>query len=112
MASNPVPVDKALCETGEHIAQNVEFMSIESPDKCGNVWFAFSQYPWEQETLDRYRTVPEERTERMQKVMPSVAGSQRTKTGTDVTGASLNQVLDYQVPSVSGLLLVRMMRKW
>ncbi|HBL9016768.1 TPA: hypothetical protein LTW89_004292, partial [Enterobacter hormaechei] len=104
VASNPVPVDKALCETGEHIAQNVEFMSIESPDKCGNVWFAFSQYPWEQETLDRYRTRPEERTERMQKVMPSVAGSQRTKTGTDVTGASLNQVLDYQVPSVSGLL--------
>ena len=104
VASNPVPVDKALCETGEHIAQNVEFMSIESPDKCGNVWFAFSQYPWEQETLDRYRTRPEDRTERMQKVMPSVAGAQRTKTGTDVTGASLNQVLDYQVPSVSGLL--------
>jgi hypothetical protein len=36
--------------------------------------------------------------------MPSVAGAQRTKTGTDVTAASLNQVLDYQVPSVSGLL--------
>lgn len=33
VASNPVPVDKALCETGEHIAQNVEFMSIESPDR-------------------------------------------------------------------------------
>ncbi|WP_165464258.1 T6SS effector BTH_I2691 family protein [Enterobacter cloacae] len=104
VASNPVPVDKALCETGEHIAQNVEFMSIESPDKCGNVWFAFSQYPWEQETLDRYRTRPEDRTERMQRVMPSVSGSQRTKTGTDVTAASLNQVLDYQVPSVSGQL--------
>ncbi|MDG9771018.1 T6SS effector BTH_I2691 family protein [Klebsiella michiganensis] len=104
VASNPAPVEKALCETGEHIAQNVEFMSIESPDKCGNVWFAFSQYPWEQETLDRYRTRPEERNARMQKVMPSVAGAQRTKTGTDVTAASLNQVLDYQVPSVSGLL--------
>ncbi|ENP2075575.1 T6SS effector BTH_I2691 family protein [Klebsiella michiganensis] len=104
VASNPAPVEKALCETGEHIAQNVEFMSIESPDKCGNVWFAFSQYPWEQETLDRYRTRPEERIARMQKVMPSVAGAQRTKTGTDVTAASLNQVLDYQVPSVSGLL--------
>ena len=51
VASNPAPVDKALCETGEHIAQNVEFISIESPHKCGNVWFAFSQYPWEQETL-------------------------------------------------------------
>jgi len=104
VASNPAPVDKALCETGEHIAQNVEFVSIESPDKCGNVWFAFSQYPWEQETLDRYRTRPEDRIERMQKVMPSVSGPQRTKTGTDVTAASLNQVLDYQVPSVSGLL--------
>lgn len=104
VASNPAPVDKALCETGEHIAQNVEFMSIESPDKCGNVWFAFSQYPWEQETLDRYRSDTKARSERMQKVMPSVSGSQRTKTGTDVTAASLNQVLDYQVPSVSGLL--------
>ncbi|WP_147362210.1 T6SS effector BTH_I2691 family protein [Enterobacter cloacae] len=104
VASNPAPVDKALCETGEHIAQNVEFMSIESPDKCGNVWFAFSQYPWEQETLDRYRSDTKARSERMQKVMPSVSGSQRTKTGTDVTATSLNQVLDYQVPSVSGLL--------
>ena len=104
VASNPVPVDKALCETGEHIAQNVEFMSIESPDKCGNVWFAFSQYPWEQETLDRYRTTPGDRSERMQKVMPSVSGAQRTKAGTDVTLSSLNEVLDYQVPSVSGLL--------
>ncbi|RTO01199.1 T6SS effector BTH_I2691 family protein [Enterobacter sp. WCHEn090032] len=104
VASNPAPVDKALCETGEHIAQNVEFMSIESPHKCGNVWFAFSQYPWEQETLDRYRTRPEVRIARMQKVMPSVSGALRTKTGTDVTAASLNQVLDYQAPSVSGLL--------
>ncbi|RSK65146.1 hypothetical protein EJE24_17540 [Enterobacter huaxiensis] len=104
VASNPAPVDKALCETGGHIAQNVEFMSIESPELCGNVWFAFSQYPWEQETLDRYRTTPEDRSERMQKVMPSVSGGQRTKAGTDVSGASLNQVLDYQVPSFSGLL--------
>ncbi|WP_029686418.1 T6SS effector BTH_I2691 family protein [Tatumella saanichensis] len=104
VASNPAPVDKALCVTGEHIAQNVEFMSIESPEKCGNLWFAFSQYPWEQETLDRYRTTPKDRSERMQKVMPSVARGQRTKAGTDVTEASLNQVLDYQLPSVSGLL--------
>ncbi|WP_062936157.1 T6SS effector BTH_I2691 family protein [Enterobacter bugandensis] len=104
VASNPAPVDKALCETGEHIAQNVEFMSIESPDKCGNVWFAFSQYPWEKETLVRYRSDARARSERMQKVIPSASGAQRTKTGTDVTEASLNQVLDYQVPSVSGLL--------
>ena len=104
VASNPAPVDKALCETGEHIAQNVEFMSIESPDKCGNVWFAFSQYPWEQETLERYRSDANARSERMQKVVPSASGAQRTRTGTDVSEASLNQVLDYQVPSVSGLL--------
>ncbi|WP_330985520.1 MULTISPECIES: T6SS effector BTH_I2691 family protein [Enterobacterales] len=104
VASNPAAVDKAMCETGEHIAQNVEFMSIESPDKCGNVWFAFSQYPWEQETLDRYRSTPKDRSERMQKVMPSVLGAQRSKTGTEVTESSLNQVLDYQVPSVFGLL--------
>lgn len=104
VASNPAPVNEALCETGEHIAQNVEFMSIESPDKCGNVWFAFSQYPWEQETLDRYRSSSKDRSERMQKVMPSVSGAQRAKTGIDVTVSSLNQVLDYQVPSVFGLL--------
>ena len=36
--------------------------------------------------------------------MPSVSGAQRTKAGTDVTLSSLNEVLDYQVPSVSGLL--------
>ncbi|SQC93385.1 Uncharacterised protein [Cedecea neteri] len=79
--SNPASVDKALCETGEHIAQNVEFMSIESPDKCGNVWFAFSQYPWGQETLDRYRLTPKDRSERMQKVTPSLSGLGRSKTG-------------------------------
>ncbi|WP_304413154.1 T6SS effector BTH_I2691 family protein [Citrobacter sp. S-77] len=104
VASNPASVDEPLCTTGEHIAQNVEFMSIESPDKCGNVWFAFSQYPWEQETLDRYRSTPKDRSERMQKVMPSVSGALRTKTGTDVTESNLNQVLDYQIPFVFGLL--------
>ncbi|WP_303621194.1 T6SS effector BTH_I2691 family protein [Cedecea neteri] len=102
--SNPASVDKALCETGEHIAQNVEFMSIESPDKCGNVWFAFSQYPWGQETLDRYRLTPKDRSERMQKVTPSLSGLGRSKTGAEVTEDSLNQVLDYQTPSVFGLL--------
>ena len=100
VAFNPASVDKPLCETGEHIAQNVEFMSIEMPDKCGNVWFAFSQYPWEQEILDRYKTDPKARSERMQKVMPSVAGAQRTQTGTEATESSLNQVLDYQSASV------------
>ncbi|WP_410751590.1 T6SS effector BTH_I2691 family protein [Citrobacter sp. U14242] len=104
VASNPASVDEPLCTTGEHIAQNVEFMSIESPDKCGNVWFAFSQYPWEQETLDRYRSTPKDRGERMQKVMPSVSGALRTKTGADVTESNLNQVLDYQIPFVFGLL--------
>lgn len=104
VACNPAPVEKALCETGEHIAQNVEFMSIESPEMCGNVWFAFSQYPWEQETLDRYSTTPQKRSERMQKVMPSASGPERTKVGADATEASLNQVLDYQVPAIFGLL--------
>ncbi|MFP2241325.1 T6SS effector BTH_I2691 family protein [Pseudescherichia vulneris] len=104
VAANPAAVDKALCETGEHIAQNVEFMSIETPDKCGNVWFAFSQYPWEQETLDRYGSDAKFRAERMQKVMPSVVGAQRSKTGTDATESSLNQVLDYQAAPVFGLL--------
>ncbi len=104
VASNPASVDKALCETGEHIAQNVEFMSIETPDKCGNVWFAFSQYPWEQETLDRYKTDTKARSARMQKVMPSVTGAQRAETGTDATESDLNQVLDYQATPVSGLL--------
>jgi len=104
VASNPASVDKPLCETGEHIAQNVEFMSIEMPDKCGNVWFAFSQYPWEQEILDRYKTDPKVRSERMQKVMPSVAGAQRTQTGTDATESSLNQVLDYLSAPVWGQL--------
>lgn len=103
-AANPAAVDRALCETGEHIAQNVEFMSIETPDRCGNVWFAFSQYPWEQETLDRYGADATARAGRMQKVTPSVTGAQRSETGTDATESSLNQVLDYRVSSVSGLL--------
>lgn len=103
-AANPAAVDRALCETGEHIAQNVEFMSIETPDRCGNVWFAFSQYPWEQETLDLYGADATARAGRMQKVTPSVTGAQRSETGTDATESSLNQVLDYRVSSVSGLL--------
>lgn len=104
VAANPAAVDKALCETGEHIAQNVEFMSIETPERCGNVWFAFSQYPWEQETLDRYGSDTTARAGRMQKVTPTVTGGQRSETGTDATESNLTQVLDYRVPSVSGLL--------
>ncbi|NUU64708.1 hypothetical protein HQN64_01095 [Enterobacteriaceae bacterium BIT-l23] len=104
VASNPAAVDRALCQTGEHIAQNVEFMSIEAPDKCGNVWFAFSQYPWEQSTLDRYGTDAKARAGRMQKVRPSVTGAGRSETGTEANESSLARVLDYQTVSVSGQL--------
>jgi hypothetical protein len=104
VAGNPMATDKPQCETGEHIAQNVEFLSIETPEKCGNVWFAFSQYPWEQETLDRYKTDAKARGDRMQKVSPSVTGAQRSKTGTDATESSLNQILDYKVASGFSLL--------
>ncbi|ELY7488234.1 hypothetical protein SOJ85_000878 [Cronobacter turicensis] len=100
VASNPASVDEPLCATGEHIAQNVEFMSIESPDKCGNVWFAFSQYPWEQETLDRYKSDSKARTERMQKIVPS----QCSKSDVEATESSLSQVLDYQSTPVFGRL--------
>ncbi|NUU64705.1 hypothetical protein HQN64_01080 [Enterobacteriaceae bacterium BIT-l23] len=104
VASNPAAVDRALCQTDGHLAQNVEFMSIEAPDKCGNVWFAFSQYPWEQSTLDRYGTDAKARAGRMQKVRPSVTGAGRSETGTEANESSLARVLDYQTVSVSGQL--------
>lgn len=104
VASNPAAVDQALCHTGEHIAQNVEFISIEAPEKCGRVWFAFSQYPWEQSTLDRYGADASARSGRMQNVTPSLTGAQRSDTGADATVSTLAQVLDYQAAPVSGLL--------
>ncbi|HCC5834279.1 T6SS effector BTH_I2691 family protein [Citrobacter farmeri] len=101
---NPAAISEPDCHSPGHVSLNVEFLCIESPDKCGNVWFAFSQYPWEQEILEHYKSNVIARNDRMQKVIPSVSGAGRSKPGTDATEASLNQVLDYQVKPVFGLL--------
>jgi len=101
---NPAAISEPDCRSGSHVATNVEFLSIESPDKCGNVWFAFSQYPWGSETLDHYKTDVAARNGRMQKINPSVNGAGRSKTGTEATEMSVNQVLDYRLSPVSGQL--------
>jgi hypothetical protein len=101
---NPAAISEPDCRSGSHVATNVEFLSIESPDKCGSVWFAFSQYPWDSETLDHYKTDVTARNGRMQKINPSVQGAGRSRTGTEATEMSVNQVLDYRVSPVSGQL--------
>ncbi|MFP1755450.1 T6SS effector BTH_I2691 family protein [Lonsdalea quercina] len=103
--TNPLPVKEPDCRSGEHVKQNVEFMCIEMPEKCNAVWFAFSQYPWSQETLERYKTDSKFRAGRMQKVNPQKwIASHTSPVGTAVSESTLEDVLDYQLHSASGLL--------
>ncbi|EPQ0972565.1 T6SS effector BTH_I2691 family protein [Citrobacter farmeri] len=105
VAANPLAKRKPDCSSDCHKSVNVEFICIESPEKCGTIWFAFSQYPWSEETLNRYKKDSKLRAGRMQKVIPlQWLSSQRNPTGTPVSTATLEDVLDYRMPSVTGLL--------
>ncbi|GJL48294.1 TPA: hypothetical protein U2L65_001928 [Citrobacter farmeri] len=106
VVANPASVTKPQCADNiNHSSQNVEFLSIETPEQCGNVWFAFSQYPWGQETLDRYKNQSDLRQARMQKINPQAwINTQSAIPGTVATQASIRSVLDYQTPSVAGML--------
>ncbi|PKH24689.1 hypothetical protein CIG19_06620 [Enterobacterales bacterium CwR94] len=104
-AARPLSVQKPQCSAAHHNPINVAFLTIASPQTCGNIWLAFSQYPWETETLDRYRDDAKARDARMLRFSPqSWLTSQRTSPGTIATTDALESVLDYQQGPHTGRL--------
>ncbi|MEE3664897.1 T6SS effector BTH_I2691 family protein [Brenneria sp. g21c3] len=104
-ADKPINKTNPSCDTEHHDAAMVEFFCIAEPEKCGDVWLAFSQYQWSEATLTRYRQEESARNKRMQKIQPSRWINQPQQAGaTQATADALQSVLDYQDVSSAGLL--------
>lgn len=101
----PEAIREPDCRSGSHNPLNVTFLCIPSPAACGDVWFAFSQYPWEARTLSHYGNDGRARSERMQKINPGAwLKGMRAGPGIPATEAALACIPEYQLPDVTGLL--------
>ena len=104
-ASLPQEITSPDCHSDSHDASMVEFFCIAAPQKCGDVWLAYSQFRWSETTLERYKNDPALRVQRMQKIQPAAwIKNPASKGVTQATAESLQTVLDYQDVAVSGLM--------
>ena len=103
--AHPEAIREPDCRSGVHNPLNVTFICIPSPEKSGDLWFAFSQYPWEEQTLARYAGDADARGERMQRISPGAwLKGLRSGPGLPATEAALACVPEYPLPGVTGLL--------
>ena len=70
--AQPQATPTLLCGRNGHSNQNVYFLVIQQPQKCGAVWIAFSEHKWSDETLNRYASDKGARDLRMQTIQPPV----------------------------------------
>ncbi len=79
--AQPQPTPVLLCTRNGHTNQNVYFIVIKEPHKCGPVWIAFSEHKWSEETLARYAADKAQRDKRMQTIQPPVmaGGAKHTR---------------------------------
>ncbi|WP_146000955.1 T6SS effector BTH_I2691 family protein [Chimaeribacter californicus] len=104
-ATHPLEITSTACYSQKHDGSMVEFFCIGSPEKCGDVWLAYSQFKWSNTTLDRYKNDQSARSQRMQKIQPAVWAKNPTGKGVTIaTADSLKAVLDYQDIAFSGLM--------
>lgn len=94
-AIDAVTDDPACARTGHNIPASV--ISIETPEKCGVVWIAFSEHSWSAQTINAFEKDGTLRARRMQPFAP--AEWIKTQAVTDaiaVTEENLNQVIEYK----------------
>ncbi|KWZ43337.1 Fis family transcriptional regulator [Burkholderia savannae] len=94
------------CRRTGHSASRLQYLVIEKPHQCGNVWVAFSEWPWSRDTVKRYGARDAQaaslRKKRMQLIEPAKWIS-APKTGTysaPLTEANLQHVIEY-APAVA-----------
>ena len=94
--AQPQPTPVLQCTSNGHTNQNVYFIVIQEPEKCGPVWIAFSEHKWSEETLARYKTDKALRDTRMQTIQPpAMAGGAKHTHGQIASAAVLAEVLEF-----------------
>jgi hypothetical protein len=105
-AINSISEDPACSRSGHNIPASV--IAIEAPEKCGQVWMAFSEHAWSMDTFELFEKDRKARDRRMQAFKPAVWISARDyRHGLEANEASVGQVLEYKDISAYATLLPR-----
>lgn len=85
--------DSSNCSTSGHQSVRTEFFCISEPEKCGQIWIAYSEHKWSENTLKKYAVDP---SLRMKEIKQSEWTAPQDKDDiAKATEESLNSVLDY-----------------
>jgi hypothetical protein len=94
-AMQPISLDSACSITGHNIPTSV--ITIDTPEKCGRVWMAFSEHRWSEETFKAFEADAALRDRRMQTFQPARwVAARGYPHGMDATEANIGQVLEYK----------------
>jgi hypothetical protein len=94
--AQPQATPVLLCTRNGHTNQNVYFIVIQEPHKCGPVWIAFSEHKWSEDTLARYKADAALRDKRMQTIQPpAMAGGAKHSHGQIADAAVLKDIIEF-----------------
>lgn len=86
------------CQATLENSANAEFICIEKPEQCGNVWLAYSEHKWQNDVLENYKTDNQLRNQRMTLIEPRKMAIEAVVDGNGIAQLNeqnLRQVLDY-----------------
>ncbi|MGO4475938.1 T6SS effector BTH_I2691 family protein [Massilia sp. 2TAF26] len=89
-------VTQERCSRKEH-SLPASIIAIDSPERCGRVWMAFSEHAWSSETFKALEQDGHLRDRRMQTFAPAVWIKARGyRHGIEATEAALNNIIEYK----------------
>jgi hypothetical protein len=89
-------VEGERCSRKEHRLP-ASVIAIESPEKCGKVWMAFSEHAWSTETFEAFEADTALRDRRMQTFAPAVwIKSRDYRHGIETNEQALNDIIEYK----------------
>lgn len=103
-ANNVLPKSEPDCRQGSYNQGGKDFITLPYEVLENDIWIAFTQCPWLENTLDFYRDNEEERRARMQCLSSSSWQSPTPLTQTvEATEGNLSEILDY-ISALIGVL--------
>ena len=92
------------CSRKEHLVP-ASVITIDTPDKCGRVWMAFSEHRWSEKTFEDFEKDVALRDRRMQTFNPALWIAKRGyRHGLEATEVNLNEVVEYRTGFVLSAL--------
>jgi hypothetical protein len=87
--------DERCSRKGHNLPASV--IAIESPEKCGRVWMAFSEHAWSVDTFKSFEQDMALRDRRMQTFAPAIWIKERGyRHGIEVSEKTLNDIIEYK----------------